>query len=110
MRPLDELRLIMEIADKEGRLERYQNWVSKNIVEVEESILVLNASQLSTEDHDMVCEELVNNCTDRLIENKVAKFDISNNKYLVRIVGIRDDMETRNEGVNRFRMGQRQKR
>jgi hypothetical protein len=64
-------------------------WLDDNFFTVEREIKILHKKQLSLEEHDLLCENLVSQCVEELIEQEYAKLDVKSRSYSVKIQGVK---------------------
>lgn len=86
---MNKLLKIGSIDNYEDRMKALSDWIDENSYEVEREIKILHRKQLSTEEHDLLCENLVSQCVEELIENKYAQLEIKPRSYYVKIRGVR---------------------
>ena len=86
---LNKLRKICEIQNQEDRMKALSNWINENTYTVEREIKILHRKQLSLEEHDLLCENLVSQCVEELIEQEYAKLEIKPRSYTVKIQGVK---------------------
>lgn len=68
-------------------------WLDENFFTVEREIKILHKKQLSMEEHDLLCENLVSQCVEELIEQEYAKLDVKSRSYSVKIQGVKVEDE-----------------
>lgn len=86
---MNKLRKICEIPSKEVRMTELNKWLDENFFTVEREIKILHKKQLSMEEHDLLCENLVSQCVEELIEQEYAKLDVKSRSYSVKIQGVK---------------------
>jgi hypothetical protein len=97
MREIDKhpaIRELFSIVRLRSELERHAQliqWKNRWIEPIESRQLVLNKKKLSSEDHDMLCEHVVKQSIDRIIEEKLVNFDITDNYYASSMMVLRNE-------------------
>lgn len=94
------IKELLEIVRLRSELERHARviqWKNKWIEEVENRQLVLNKKKLSSEDHDMICEHIVKQGIDQIIEEKLVAFDINDRYYASKMVVLRNEEFKKNK-------------
>lgn len=93
------IKELMEIVRERSELQRHARiiqWKNKWIEEVESRQLILGKKRLSTEDHDILCEHVVKQGLDKLIEDKLVSFDITDSYYASRMLVLRNEKFQKN--------------
>jgi hypothetical protein len=93
------IKELLAIVRERSELQRHAlviQWKNKWIEEVQSRQLVLNKKKLSTEDHDMLCEHVVKQGLDQLIEDNLVSFDITDNYYSSRMLVLRNEKFKKN--------------
>lgn len=65
-------------------------WIKENIVEVTNTQLTVNSKAMDLENHDLICETIVHQCVDELIESNSVQFTIKERSYSVTLWSLRN--------------------
>lgn len=90
MNPLTELRFIASAEDFNTRIELLEHWIDKNIVTIEQHQYILNRSNLSTSDRDLIIENLAKNCVEELVSTGIVELSQEKTLYSVKLVALKN--------------------
>lgn len=83
-----ELFKILEIPDRntglmksEDRKQSLYNWLNKYLGHIKQSQLVISSKELTIDNHEFICETIVHDCLDNIIESNLVRFTVEDHKY-----------------------------
>lgn len=79
--PIKELVNIIHDRSLEKRRQMLYDWLHRHIVTLESSQLIFNPKKLTTEQHDLICEKLVHDLLDEVLNKNIPKFKVDSNRY-----------------------------